>query len=299
MTTVQAAINRTRRILRSGYRVQTDKLATSINASETTIELTYTGMGLNQGSMLCMGTERMYVWSWTEGSKVAVVERGFDGSTAATHTAGELVEVNARIDGFEIADALKLEINAWPQQMFRVDAVTLSYSTGKSWLELPVTDAYYVLEARAKPVTSQIAELLNAWARYPVVKARLINSQDTDWFSTGQAISLHSIVDYDQDVRVLLARPFDTAPFTSSTDLVTDCGLAASMLDIPPLGAAIRLMSYQEAGRTDRIHAGESRIAEETPPMYAVQLAEHWEKMRTVRLSDEISKLMARYPVRY
>jgi hypothetical protein len=106
MSTGTTVINRTLRQLLSGTVEQKNKLSASINATTTSVVATYDLDGLRPGSVFEIDSEMFYVWASTSGSKTLTVERGFNGTTAASHSAGALITVNPRFPRAQILEAL-------------------------------------------------------------------------------------------------------------------------------------------------------------------------------------------------
>lgn len=92
---------------------------------------------------------------------------------------------------------------------------------------------------------------------------------------------------------VILAVPF-TPPNQFTDDLVADCGLEPSMVDIPVLGAAAYLMSGQEARRAQQKAQGDPRRAEDVPITAAINSGRDMYRLFQARIDEERARLVQR-----
>jgi hypothetical protein len=88
---------------------------------------------------------------------------------------------------------------------------------------------------------------------------------------------------------------FVALPAVLATD-VTTTGLASTAWDIPPIGAAARLLMGRESRRSSVDAAPESRQASEVPPGTARSAAQGLMALRNQRIKEEASRLKARHP---
>jgi hypothetical protein len=301
-TDVEDQVHRTRQHLFGAYRQERNKLAAQMNASVTEVVLTYPAPGLAQGSHLTIDMDRMHVWSYDPQTLTATVERGIDGSTAHGHIVGDFVEVNPRFDTFAIVTAIKNEIQSWDESLFRVVADEITFAQGNGWADLPSTlaEAYFVIEARLRSTPVSFDEPITTWDRFPLVpRTRIMRSAHTDWFASGEGVQLGILPAVSSQVQLIVAAPFDVvSDWALDTDMISNVGLQRSMLDLAPMGAAIRLLADQEANRSDMGAQGQPRIAEESPPMYMTQTVQGMYQRYVRRMKQEASKLSSRYPVR-
>jgi hypothetical protein len=90
--------------------------------------------------------------------------------------------------------------------------------------------------------------------------------------------------------RSLLTMPTTTLANVSST------GLLPSAQDLPPIGAAIRLMSGREIKRNFTEGQGDTRRASEVPPGAIMQSSRNLQILRQQRIAAEAARLDALYP---
>jgi hypothetical protein len=197
-----------------------------------------------------------------------------------------MVEVNPRFPKFLIRRALKDEVRSWGRKLYATQSATLT-PTSRAVNLNGVDEFFHVLAVEASPRSGS-----DMW--YPV-KFRTVSQMDTVDFASGRAILLEHELDTGQRLRVTIARPFELDAFADSTDLQVNVGLAASMLDIPPLGAAWRLMAGREVMRTAVEGQGQPRNAAEVPPGHNIQTAQALKELRDARLNEEAMRLALQY----
>ncbi len=86
-------------------------------------------------------------------------------------------------------------------------------------------------------------------------------------------------------------------PLSTTTDqtVTTTTGLEATALDLPPLGAALVLMSDREASRNQISAQGDTRRAEEVPPGSNAAMMASLARLRQNRIMAESGRLLERY----
>lgn len=289
MTTAAAWINETEQHLGiAGGKL--DKLAAAMSDTTTgSLTVTYGNQGIEEGSVITVDLEVMYVWAFNPTTKVATVERGFAGSTAATHLVSSLVFVNPVFTKFAIFTALNQELeSAASAGLFKMSTVELTFLSSAAMYDLTsVTniEGIYRVDAR-------YTELTDDWAR--IHRWTIARDQDTDDFPSGLALAVFDGGQPGQPVRVQYKSRFTALTSLASTKASTN--LPSSAFDIPPLGAAARLVETREVPRNDIVSQGDSRRADEVPPGAVRSAAAGLWARRNTRLAEERTALLRRYP---
>lgn len=286
MTTAADLIAETRRHLLAGGREEMNKLSLSTDASQSEFSFTYDMGGIQRGSVVAVDMELVYVWAASTTAKTATVERGYLGTTPATHAQDALVTVNPRWPSFWILDALNAEIVSYASPthgLYQIKNLTLTYVATTDGYDL-AADVQEVYEARW-------LDIGNNWRRlksYTVVRDA--------GFASGVGLILY---DYPYTsgatIRVRYKAPFDPL-VTVADDVLTTTGLHVEAHDIPPLGAAARLVAGREVRRAQQDAAPEPRAAQEVPPGAATGAARALLDLRNRRLAEEASRLHSMYP---
>ena len=114
-------------------------------------------------------------------------------------------------------------------------------------------------------------------------------------FPDGTALRLNRGGWPGYDVRVTYIAPY--APFVNLTDDVTaTCGISAQAMDIPPIGAAVRMVAGREVKRNFTESQPDTRRAEEVPPGAVVGSSRGLMMLRQQRVAEEAARLRAQYP---
>jgi hypothetical protein len=282
-------VEETRSHLFSGARPELNKCNEVLDATETDVDLLYAAGGIQRGAVLSIDLELMYVWAIS--GSVATVQRGYMGSVAATHSTGVLIEVNPRFSNFAIFRALNEEIASFSSPvngLYQVKTVDLTYSAGRAGYDLTsVTDLIDILEVRWKGYTTGDWPLIRSWT--------VTRDMATSEFASTKALLLYEGVGPGRTVRVRYKAPF--APLTALTsDVQTVSFLPATANDIPPLGAAARLVATREVKRAFTESQPEPRAAADVPPGANRNAAGGLLALRNQRLREESARLHQSWP---
>lgn len=289
-TLARDLIQETRAHLLSGARPEFNYLNGAIaDTTTTTVTLALAMGGIQRGAVLSVDLELMYVFSVS--AQVATVARGWLGSTATAHATAALVEVNPRHSDFGILRAINAELVSFSSPsngLFRVRTVDLTYQAARSGYDLTsATDLIGVLTVEAKGSHPGDRHRLRSW--------RLIRDADTADFASGLALYL-----YDGGAPGRTIEVAYKAPFVALTALADDVQavsfLPAAANDIPPLGAAARLVATREVRRGFMDAAPEPRVASDVPPGTNRNAATTLLALRNQRLKEESARLHSAYP---
>lgn len=295
MTTCADLIDETRRLLFSGQRERMNRLTSDITAADTSITFDFELSSMAEGSYIAVDLEIMYVWSVTASSKTATVQRAMLGSTAATHTSGSLVYVNSKFPAYSIFTALNEDLDdlsAPDNGLFQVVSKELTYNPAVQGYDLGVAAGVNVLDVLS--VTADVPGPSQDWV--PLTSWRLATNTNTTDFSSGTSITLLEGGSPGLTVRVLYSTPF--TKFAALTDNVTTTGLPTSAYDLPPLGAALRLVGVREIKRNFDESQGDTRRASEVPPNAQLAGYQAVLRERSRRVKAESNRLATNWPMR-
>lgn len=244
--------------LHTGVRVERDKLATGVDADDTSIVDTYARGGIKAGAVLDLDLERMHVWS--NSGNTSVVQRGEFGSEAAAHAAGTIIHVNAEFAPFEIFRQMNNELRSLsaPNKLRGARlTVDLTWSPSLFGYDLTGVENVDSIERVLAAVPGSSLE----WE--PITDWRVERNLDTDVFASGFA--LFTDRGYSgQTVRVVYRVPFG-ALSSLDDDVETTTGLPNRAFDILALGAAIRCATPTEIDRNQTGSQGSGRRSQEVP----------------------------------
>jgi hypothetical protein len=289
MSTVGTVIDRTLRQILSGTIEERNKLSVALTATGTSVVTTYDIGGLRPGSVFQIDAELFYIWEAASGTKTLTVERGYAGTTAATHTAGSIITANPRFPRKMILDAINAEMDDLSSPMnglFCVKTFDIDYNGSDTLLNLP-------------SVTS-IIDLISVSLRYtdkdyPVArKVKLVRDLPTDDFTSGFALK------FEEQVRSGRLRVVYKAPFTNVTtetqNLQNIASFPSTAEDILEMGAQIRLVSPREIKRNFTESQGDTRRADEVPAGAVSGSLANLLRMRRDRITAEAARLQRQYP---
>ena len=292
MTTVATVLNRASRQLLSGVVEERNKLASGINASDTSITLTYDLGGLRAGTVFEVGTELVYIWAADSSSKTLTVERGYAGTTATSHSSGAITTVNPRFPRAQMLDALNADLDdlsSTANGLFRVVTVDLTYNGSDR--QINITNS------------GTIIELLDVRLRYmaddhPVLHSvRLQTGLPTADFASGNTLVFDEPV-MAGTVRVRYKAPFVQAA-SESSDLQTTCFLPSTCDDIVEMGVILRLMAGREIKRNFTEAQPDTRRADEVQAGAVAQSVANIQRLRRDRIIAEAGRLKAQYPIKF
>lgn len=290
MATVATVINKTQRQLLSGQVEEKNKLNGAINSTATSLATVYDLNGLRPGTVFEIDSEMFYIWEASVSSKTLTVERGWNGTTAASHAANAIVTVNPRFPRAQILEAINDEIadlSSPVNGLFQMKVVDIDeYDGSDVMINLPVFGGIIDLYDVRLRYTSD---------DYPLIrKTQLIRDLPTSDFQSGYAIKFNQRTRAGK-LRVTFKAPFQ-AVTTESDNLQTVAGLAISMEDILAIGAQIRLMSPREIRRNLIDTQGDTRRSDEVPPGAVAGSITNLLRLRRDRITAEAMKLAKQYP---
>lgn len=289
MSTGTQIINRSLRQLLSGVVESRNKLSVGVNATTTSVTMLYDLGALRDGAVFEIDSELFYVWASQSGSKTLTVERGWNGTTPASHAANAVVTVNPRFPRAQMLEALNDELKELSSPMhglFQVKSFDIDYNGSDTLLNLPqVSDIIDLLSVHIRHISTD----------YPVVrKTKLVRDLPTDDFSSGYALK------FEQGVRAGRLRVVYKAPFSAlsleSHDLQNMAGLPESCEDIVTMGAQIRVMAPREIKRNFTESQGDTRRADEVTAGAVASSVNNLIRMRRDRITAEAARLARLYP---
>ena len=292
MTTVAEWVNDTRYHLNGDLSEQANVLANPYTAGSASLVFTYDLGPIAAGSILSIGANTFRVIAINEGTKTATVIPGYQGSIDANAASGAMVLVNPRFTDHRILRALSDELRSLSSPrngLYQVASTTLDYAGAVEGYDLTgVSGLIRVLEVRR-----QVHGPSLAWPAVESTWWDVLRSAPTE-FATGVSLRVRG-VDAGLQVQVVYAKEF--TPTMTITDNVSVTGVPSTAEDIPPLGAAVRLMSGREVARNQLAAQGDSRRANEVPPGAVGASWRGLAALHAERVGEESARLRAQFPV--
>lgn len=289
-------IEKTRRWVNGSRGALLNRVSGATDAVQTEITVVDDPGPISTNTYVGLDDEMLYIWEVDRGAKTLTVSRGVLGTDPATHLDAAVIESGARFPRIAIKEALQDEIRSWPHDIFQVKTKALAASANQAAFDLGIRDSdfYNVFQVERSPILGRTTFTADRWSSLPFRTAR---KMPRDVFPSGTALFMATRSWTPVTLRVMYSAPFDVDDISDDDDIVEDWGLARSMCDIPPMGAAARLVQASEILRTNTESLGESRIASEIPPSYQSQTATALRKLADVRIRGEAMKLRGDYPM--
>ena len=290
MSTAGQLIDRVVGELLAGTVEERNKIASPVGASDTTLTVTYPVGGLRDGTVFEVGTEQMYIWTANSSSKTLTVERGFNGTTAATHDAGAITTVSPRFPRARVLDQLNADLadlSSPLNGLFRMQTVDISYNGSDRMVNLTgVTDMLDLYDVRYRYLSDD----------YPVLRnVRLLRDMPTGDFASGFALSIDDYIRAGT-LRVLYKAAYSS--FTSEASTVAAVGGSDYLDDLLVVGAQMRLMAGREIKRNFTESQGDTRRPEEVQSGAVANSMIQLQRIRRDRITAEAARLNRQYPIR-
>lgn len=289
MTRMMDLVADTRRL---AYGSMSDQLAFLAEpAAQGAGELKMVGSvdSITPGMVLSSGLNVYYVIGTIPAERRVLVYPTYDNSKADALPEGSPVMIRPRATDWMLFSNLNDIIRSLSSSTHGL------YREGSWTLPVDATWQSYGIPLEAEDMTSLIKAQVRAWGSVDVWVDLDPNMVIVDRASN--IVRLTRDFSTGTEIRFLYRAPFKTA--TSLTDdVVADLGLAETMVDIPPIGAAVGLLLTTESRRSQIHNQGDPRRAGEVTPGMNTNSARQMERSFNDRVSDEYARLVNRNSIR-
>lgn len=290
MTTAGNLVDRVVQQLLAGTVEERNKIASSVNSSVTSVPVTYSLGSLAEQTVFEIESEMLYVWEVDTANKTLTVERGFGGTTAASHSNGTVLTVNPKFPRWQVLNALNDELADLSSPMnglFQMKSVDVSYNGSDRMMNLTgVTSMIDLYDVRWRFESDD----------YPVVRnVRLARNLPTTDFASGFGLI------FDQGIQSGTVRVWykdKYTAFTNEASTLASTGASDELADLLVLGAQIRLLAGREVKRNFIESQGDTRRAEEVPAGAMNASVTNLLRLRRDRIIAEAARLARQYPLR-
>ena len=289
----QTWIDATRRNLLGTFTELRNKVSTPYSPGDGILNLSQAMTGITPGTILSAGLNVFYVWSVS--GQTVTVDGGQNGSVDVAVAANTIVRINPKFTDWDIWQELANDLQSLSGEgIVAYNFSDLTYSPVYTAYDLGTTAASNLLDIYEVKFLTPGPE--KDMPRLPRTAWRLTRNAATADIPSG--MSLQILAPSPQNVSGYLVRvvwkSILTAPVSLTTDLATT-GLQSSAFDLPPIGAAINIMSGREIPRNFTQDQGDTRRATEVPPGAVMQSVAGLIKRRQMRISVELSRLATMY----
>lgn len=262
----------------------------SASAGQTSLQLELGVDGIQKGMLLSSGLNVWFVKGVYANTNTVFVVPGYDNSPQGAVAAGDIVYVRPRMTDW-------FAFNAVNDVIRRLSSPENGlYKVGSWTAEVDATYQTYAVPAAAQGMTNilrvrwRVPGTTDVWTDLPDRMWRWVYSADQN------VIRILRNIPSGTDVEFTYKAPF-TAATSLATDPVATCGLSASMLDIPAIGAAATLLRTTESRRTQVQTQGDSRRPEEVPVTANSSIASQLDREFKNRVQEEMIRLVTRIPI--
>lgn len=287
-TSIGGLMMQTRRYLSQNLNDELVFTADPYTAGQSSIVLKGLPRRLGPGSLLSWGQSTLYVISSsTSVSNTVEVMAGYDGGPDVDIPANTPLRLNPRFTDYTLFSMLSDSIASLSSPGTGLYGIVAETFAGMR------TDDFYPIPATVNgPDPANVLRILQ-------VRSRTDGSRD--WTRTTEFIT--SMTPGNQHIRIFadaLAHEVTYAvrfrkPMSVLDDVVADCGMTDTMVDIPVLGVAATLMQGQEARRVNQRAQGDPRRAEDVPITGAMSSGRELYRMYRDRVDEEHSRLVQRF----
>lgn len=278
----------------AGYTMRQDRLTylTSAMTSTTGLSIPIASVDNVARGLVEIDEELLFVDSVNRPAStltIAPFGRGYQGTTPATHAINAKVTIAPTFPRIAVKKAINDTIQAVSAELWVLGNTTFSYSPARTTYALPA-EVDDILAVSYQTIGST-----QEWA--PIRAYRFDSMANTGAFTSGKTISLYSGVEPGRTVQVTYTKDPDLL-VNNSDNFTTVTGLPATSKDVVIYGAAYRLISFVDPSRLTFTSA-EADEADRTKPIGSGSNAARFlYSLYQQRLTEEASRLKAKYPVR-
>jgi len=294
MTTFKELIDQTRQHLMTGQSDRLNVLATAVDTDDTDIVYQYNNKGTSEGSIIIIGIEEMYVVNVaTIGDTTTLtVIRGHNSSTPAAHAIGDTIYVNPQFSSFRISQFVNQAFyNLSADGLFRIINLPLTSNSLLLGYDMGSMDDFISIWR----VRYSISGSSQAWPQLRQDEFYVDRDADVTSFPSGTALFLREGVMSGQNLNISYRASFNKC-VALTDDVAVVTGLYEEAHDLPPLDAAIAILSGREVKRSFLNRQPEPRRQEEVPPGSANQAMAPLIKRYDDRIMQERTRLKRLYP---
>lgn len=286
----------------AGYTLQQDRtthLTTNIStttstlAAPTTFSLDAEEIG---SGIIEIGDELLWVNSYDRISKTATIPpygRGFMGTTATTHDAGDRVIITPTFPRSSVKRAIQDTIRAIGSSIFAAKNTSFTYNS--------VVDTYAFTNLDIQNILRMSWEDIGSTKRWiPITRFTWDSSPDTaTWGAGAQTVTINDrYIHAGRKINVTYAAAPSILSTSSTDSFATQTGLSESVKDVIVLGASYRLLSFLDPARNALTSPQADEIDTKRPYSSGNTATRALYQLYAARLAEEVQAQQQQYPPR-
>jgi hypothetical protein len=277
----------------NGYTMRQDR------TTHLTADINSSALVLNLGSVTNIGKgvveiddELIWIDTYDRVSSSATAApygRGYQGSSAASHTTNTKVTISPTFPKISIKRAINDTIRAVFPQLYGVDRTTFSLTATQSTYSLPAAVDTVLGVSWDTPGPTGEWMPVKQWRHDPMANATA--------YVSGQTISVYDRITPGRTVQVTYSK--EPTVLSNSNDVFeTVTGLPSSAKDVIVYGASYRLASFIDPGRLTFTSAEADQADTKIQFGSGSNAARFMLALYQQRLTEEAGKLRDQFPVR-
>jgi len=277
----------------NGYTMRQDR------TTHLTADINSSALVLNLGSVTNIGKgvveiddELIWIDTYDRVSNSATAApygRGYQGSSAASHTTNTKVTISPTFPRISVKRAINDTIRAVFPQLYGVDRTTFSLTATQSTYSLPAAVDTVLGVSWDTPGPTGEWMPVKQWRHDPMANATA--------YTSGQTISVYDRITPGRTVQVTYSK--EPTVLSNSNDVFeTVTGLPSSAKDVIVYGASYRLASFIDPGRLTFTSAEADQADTKIQFGSGSNAARFMLALYQQRLTEEAGKLRDQFPVR-
>jgi len=277
----------------SGFTYRQDRVTYLVSAATSSDLILNVASTDNIGKgIIEIDDEMMWVDSYDRQANtitVAPFGRGYNGTTAAAHSANSKVTITPTYPRYAVKRAINDTIGAVYPKVFATGSTAVSFLASRTTYPVPA-DAIQILSMAWQSVGPTKEWLpIRQWRWDPLAYASA--------FPTGKSVSIYDNILPGRTMNIIYAHI--PSPMTSnSDDFESTTGLPASMKDVVVYGAAWRLSSYVDPARISISSPAADELDVKRPYGTGTNVTKNLQALYLQRLEEESLKQKLQYPTR-
>ncbi len=286
----------------AGYTLQQDRTThlttnitttTSTLAAPTTFSLDAQEIGTG---IIEIGDELLWVAAYDRISKTATIPpygRGFMGTTATTHDAGDRVIITPTFPRSSVKRSIQDTIRAIGSSIFAAKNTSFTYNS--------VVDTYAFTGLNIQNILRMSWEDIGSSKRWiPINRFTWDSSPDsTAWGANSQTVTINDrYIHAGRKINVTYATAPSTLSTSSTDSFAVQTGLPESVRDVVVLGASYRLLSFLDPARNALTSPQADELDSKRQYGSGNTATRALYQLYATRLAEETQAQQQQYPVR-
>ena len=258
-------------------------------ADEISLELDVTG--ITAGMVLSAGLNVWYVKGISSNENLVYVIPGYDNSPQDATAIGDFVYIKPRVTDWYLFTVMNQEITKLSSPSNGLYKISMfSSEVNATWQTYEIPDADAAAFTGMLRIRYRVPGSADTWIDIPEKSYRIQINEGTSYIRMLRNIPSGSEIEFTY-------KGSFTQAASLSDDPVADCGLTATMVDIPALGCVATLLRTTDSRRNQVQQQGDARRAGEVGNNSNAAIANQIDRQYRDRVQEEYARLTTRVPI--